>query len=354
MKYNQPYGVSDPQAAYINGNPATGTMGSIPPAEAVEFDQREIVNVIQYAHDQGLVDFTSQPCAQPSNGDLQQLLKAIFGMTRLNKLQADTTVYINSSTGDDSLGNGSTVAPYRTYQTAVNNAQARIDLNQQHTITFHGTGAFTNPVSPVGASICSLFGAFAGQAGAPSVVFDNTNATFNAVNGSCFWISSGAQCTVIGGSYVATWDHIASHTGQGCAFIIGGGGSVTHWGGTFNGCDSAHWFNYGEVQIVKPYTIAGNAQYHIVCEPQAVWGSSNGPFNIALSGTPNFSGAFASIYGGSVGLGGFGASFTGSATGKKFIISGFGTLYTSGNGVNFPPGNQAGTIAANTGNGELV
>ena len=46
MKYNQPYGVSDPNAPYINGNPTTGTMGSIPPAASIEYPQREIVNVI--------------------------------------------------------------------------------------------------------------------------------------------------------------------------------------------------------------------------------------------------------------------------------------------------------------------
>ena len=46
MKYNQPFGISDPNAAYINGNPTTGTMGSIPPAASVEFDQREIVALI--------------------------------------------------------------------------------------------------------------------------------------------------------------------------------------------------------------------------------------------------------------------------------------------------------------------
>ena len=46
MQYNQPYGVSDPNAPYINGNPTTGTMGSIPPAASIEFPQREIVDVI--------------------------------------------------------------------------------------------------------------------------------------------------------------------------------------------------------------------------------------------------------------------------------------------------------------------
>ena len=61
MKYVQPYGVSDPDASYVNGNPATGTMGSIPPAGAIEFAQREIVNFIA---DAGIT---------PDNASLRQL-----------------------------------------------------------------------------------------------------------------------------------------------------------------------------------------------------------------------------------------------------------------------------------------
>ena len=65
MKYNQPYGVTDPDAPYINGNPSTGTMGSIPPAASIEYPQREIVEMIK---DGGF---------NPDNGDLKQLSKAI-------------------------------------------------------------------------------------------------------------------------------------------------------------------------------------------------------------------------------------------------------------------------------------
>jgi hypothetical protein len=65
MKYNQPYGVSDPNAAYINGNPSTGTMGSIPPAASIEYPQREIVAMIA---DAGI---------NPDNADLTQLAKAV-------------------------------------------------------------------------------------------------------------------------------------------------------------------------------------------------------------------------------------------------------------------------------------
>jgi len=66
MKYNQPYGESDPNAPYVNGNPSTGTMGSIPPAASIEFPQREIANFIL---DNGI--------AAPSNSDLRQLVKGV-------------------------------------------------------------------------------------------------------------------------------------------------------------------------------------------------------------------------------------------------------------------------------------
>jgi hypothetical protein len=65
MQYNQPYGVSDPNAPYINGNPSTGTQGSIPPAASIEYPQREIANLIA---DGG---FT------PSNGDLRQMGRSL-------------------------------------------------------------------------------------------------------------------------------------------------------------------------------------------------------------------------------------------------------------------------------------
>jgi hypothetical protein len=65
MKYQPPYGIADPNAPYINGNPAAGIEGSIPPAAAFEYPMREIVAMISNSN------FT------PSDADLLQLLKAI-------------------------------------------------------------------------------------------------------------------------------------------------------------------------------------------------------------------------------------------------------------------------------------
>jgi hypothetical protein len=46
MKYNQPHGITNPDAPYIDGDPSQAIKGSIIPAAAVEDPQREIVGVI--------------------------------------------------------------------------------------------------------------------------------------------------------------------------------------------------------------------------------------------------------------------------------------------------------------------
>jgi hypothetical protein len=65
VQYNQPYSVTDPNASYINGNPAAGIQGSIPPAASIEYPQREIVNFITDCN------------ITPTNADLQQLARAV-------------------------------------------------------------------------------------------------------------------------------------------------------------------------------------------------------------------------------------------------------------------------------------
>ena len=66
MEYNAPFDQPGiPDAPYVNGNPRTGTEGSIPPAAAFEYPQREIVNFIK---DNGQT---------ASNADLHQLSRGL-------------------------------------------------------------------------------------------------------------------------------------------------------------------------------------------------------------------------------------------------------------------------------------
>lgn len=65
MKYHQPYGISDPQAPYINGDPSIGRLGSIIPAEAVEYPQREFTNFFNISN------------ILPADSDLYQLARSV-------------------------------------------------------------------------------------------------------------------------------------------------------------------------------------------------------------------------------------------------------------------------------------
>ena len=72
MKYSPPFApgwpnVPDPDAPYVNGNRAAGLAGSIPPAQAIEYPQREIVHMIAKG---GFI---------PSDDDLFQLTRAARG-----------------------------------------------------------------------------------------------------------------------------------------------------------------------------------------------------------------------------------------------------------------------------------
>jgi hypothetical protein len=80
MQYNQPLDQpTNINAPYIDGNPAAGIQGSIVPAASIEFDQREIVEVITRANVRGYADFDGIACAVPANSDQSQLRKAIEG-----------------------------------------------------------------------------------------------------------------------------------------------------------------------------------------------------------------------------------------------------------------------------------
>ncbi|NEJ10479.1 hypothetical protein GR238_34530 [Rhizobium leguminosarum] len=82
MKYNAPYGSADPNAAYVDRNMAAATKGSIPPAAAIEYPQREIMAVVTAAGIDG------------SNEDLTQLLQAIQALISAATGGGDTSNFV--------------------------------------------------------------------------------------------------------------------------------------------------------------------------------------------------------------------------------------------------------------------
>lgn len=78
MRYQQPYGVLDPNAPYINGDPSIGRAGSIPPAAAFEQPMRELIQCITGC---GLT---------PSDTDLTQLWQALQIAPWIQEYAVDT------------------------------------------------------------------------------------------------------------------------------------------------------------------------------------------------------------------------------------------------------------------------
>jgi hypothetical protein len=92
MKYSQPFGTPDPPLGtyprFVNGNPVTGTEGSIPPATAFDEDQIEIITVIQNA---GLT---------PDHGDLTQLWQALMALFAQKYITTPITKTIHGAGAD--------------------------------------------------------------------------------------------------------------------------------------------------------------------------------------------------------------------------------------------------------------
>lgn len=65
MKFQPPYGSTDPNAPYVDRNTAAAVKGSVPPARAIEDPQRELAALIGYG---GLT---------PDEDDLEQVAKAV-------------------------------------------------------------------------------------------------------------------------------------------------------------------------------------------------------------------------------------------------------------------------------------
>jgi hypothetical protein len=101
MLYNQPLDQpTNSNAGYVDGNPAAGIQGSIVPAASIEFDQREIVEVITRANLRGYFDFSGTPCGTPSNSDLAQLRKAIEGYIQSWTITTNITKTVHGASPD--------------------------------------------------------------------------------------------------------------------------------------------------------------------------------------------------------------------------------------------------------------
>ena len=257
----------------------------------------------------------------PLNGSGRQIL-------------ASTTNFYVSPTGNDSTGNGTSVAPWLTLQHAYNYIAQNVDIAGQQCLV---NAADNTNYAPLLANIPTVGGPviFIGDTTTP------TNCVINSTSGDCFsGMGNGISLFVKGFSTI-------SNTGSG----DGGVSALSGANVTINGN-----MNFGPTASLAPqiyaglggvmnfttaaYSINGNANQHICAQNGGI--INMGAQAVTLNGTPAYGSGFAEVD-----VGGIivcpGLTFSGSATGPRYAANTNGVIQTNGGGPNFFPGSSAGT-----------
>jgi hypothetical protein len=342
MLYNQPYGLPPETilygTPYVNGNPSAGLAGSIPPAASVEYDQREIVAVIQWAFDHGYYDYAAQLCHAPTNADLTQLLKAIFGIFNSRLLTASRDYYVDAASGSDSNDGLSAAKPFLTLQKA-QNTLVQFNLNGFNVQVHVNPGTY----APL---YCGSIGGF----GSIKYIGNTTTPSLCTISAP-----SGAAVTAVGtGDYQFNGFKVTSlgrtpgfpSTG----FYAWGTAGITLYSVEFGSVLDDHMYalNGGYIGVEGPLRVTGTAGrahaeaqlggrilHDILNSPSL---NITGPFTMqwwAMAG-PQASMQFKY------------STITGFAniTGTKYFASTNGIIDSQGGGVSYLPGTVAGSVAS--------
>lgn len=261
---------------------------------------------------------------------------AAMQQSSITYLTADTTFYLNASTGNDGNNGLSPSAAWLTLQHAFfalsqyapNGFTMTLDIAGSFTVTA-ATQSFCNNLVDLVLNFSA--GASIASTNCPAITFQNSTAT---VEGSVTITSSGSVGSGAGVGFqlnsnaqvslnstgitfgACTISHISSNTGAFCLLTAGyqiSGGSGAHWTS----------LNGGVIAVVPP---------------------TSSQITISLTGTPAFGNAFAvSENTGTISVSSSTTIFSGSATGLRYNCIGCGVIATVGSGVSFLPGNTAGT-----------
>ncbi len=258
-------------------------------------------------------------------GDIAAHLHTAGAMRALQGRQlllAAGNFYCNFGTGSDSTGDGSVGNPWKTVQFTNDFLVDNIDGGGQ-AVVINQAGADTDGL--------------AANRGIPGV-----NAISLVIGGSIA-TSASAAILVTG---TARFDVSGTGTIQGAAFdlAVDKGGYASIRGVTVEACSAAKIFaqDNSTLVIAGGYTDTGNAANHWYVDDTAII-SVLSSTTVTLTGTPAYSGSFASAHtGGVINCGS--ATFSGAATGKRFDVDTAGGISTNNAGPNFLPGDAPGTI----------
>lgn len=165
------------------------------------------------------------------------------------------------------------------------------------------------------------------------------NVTISATGAACVQAADGAVFTLQGVTLTGTG------ASSGIQALFGGVVSFSNVAFGSMGAGLHIQANGGTVQISGNYSITGGAGYHYSTgTPGGLINNAVGSITVSLSGTPGFTGDFASASSNSA-IYVPGVTFTGSATGVRYNSAANAVIYTNAGGATFFPGDASGTTA---------
>lgn len=247
------------------------------------------------------------------------------------QIGANATLYVNPSLGNDSNdGLATGTGAFQTMQKAWDVLVSSIDMNEYDvTISLQAgtytTGLKAGPQPPVGGGEVSVIG----DVSTPG----NVIIAPSAANSIGFQVAGPIYVT-FGGFYCNSSNLLT------CIYVDLGGVATLGGNSTFGTSSGSHMqVSHGMIFVNSSYSITGNAQYHLY----SGYGSQIEYANITatLTGVPAFTFfAYAYVTGNITAIV---PTFTGSATGTRYVSSQNSVIDASGNGANFFPGNVAGS-----------
>ena len=240
------------------------------------------------------------------------------------KLTANRTYYVRTDGSDSNTGLvDSAGGAFLTIQYAVNVVGA-LDLSIYAVTISVGSGTYTATVA-----LKKLFGS-------GTCTLSGSSATISTTSANCISADGvGTGWTINGFTLQTTTSGDALYAVNGSIFNVGANMVFGATVGMHVNCNNSSFITFN-----NNYTISGNANVHWYLDNSAQVIAAG--LTITLSGTPAWTAAMAYVTNLSLARVN-NNTFSGSATGKRFNVDSNASIFTNGGGVNYLPGNSAGT-----------
>jgi hypothetical protein len=298
------------------------------------------------------------------DGDLAgftgKLHDALTALQPREVLYANTTFYVNGTTGSDSFDGESPTSAWLTTQHAADVLCFNTDVNNKNVVVQLADGQY--PGFLLSSTILGLASPaqliFQGNMTSPG----NVVITPSLANGTCALARNNTQMQIQGVRFSGI---TPPFTGAPCHAVA----TINLGRIRIANCDFATCLGYhmtsslhSQLRLAGSYSISGGAARHLDTNANATFvgavtsadNPTNSPlFNVTINNAPHFSDVFCNAHQQSMcqfwdGLGPL-MTWTGAATGVRFRVQTSSLLHTNGQALTWLPGDTAGIVDATTG-----